>query len=556
MKSKSSILLVFLAQKRGSVATCFALDFTANLLMLALPLLASIAFSLLAGHGSARGAALGGAGILLPQDFVGLMWLFGGVLAVKAGLDFFRKRLSGRIAEDFTYWLRCQLFGQQLRLDPSEYAESGMGRYLLRFSGDLGSAQGLVSKGILQFAADASLVALSMALIFWLDGPSGWLVSAWLLALTGSVSLVQWRMGKVEHRRRNQKSGLLAFVNRRLLNIHALQALNRQGMEVAFFERKAERLRRLGHCFAGLAALQDALLPLTVFGLTGAVLLFAWSGPGVSGNLFAVVMVLLTWRPVLQRLLRVGLVWKKGSISLDNIARLFRQPTEAAVGAETPKEKTGNELVFKQLGINGFLLDASLKPGETGLAILSGEAEKQALLRILAGLKRPMEGQLFLGKTDVASMDLKKYRQQIALVSPSFPLYGDTLGEALANSSRKAVWEKTALQLNNWKRLFPELQNLDFSTRLTEAATNLSLEQHSLLRLLRGLLSSKPFLVVDGVSKDFTPETAAALLGILQAERQRRGLLFIGCDMAELALPGLLADWTVQAQPPKVLEAP
>lgn len=520
--------------------------------MLALPLLASIAFSVLAGHGSARGAALGGLGILLPQDFVGLMGLLGGVLAVKAGLDFFRKKLSGQIAEDFTYWLRCQLFGQQLRLDPSEYEESGMGRYLLRFSGDLGSAQGLVSKGILQFAADTSLVVLSMALIFWLDGPAGWLVTAWLLALAGTVSLVQWRMGKVEHRRRNQKSGLLAFVNRRLLNIHALQALNRQGMETAIFERKAERLRRLGHRTAGLAALQEALLPLTVFGLTGAVLLFAWGGQGLSSNLFAVVMVLLSWRPVLQRLLRVGLVWKKGSISLDNIARLFRQPTEAVVGAELPKKRNDNELIFKQLDMNGFLLDASLKPGETGMAILSGEAEKQALLRILAGLERPMAGQLFLGKTDVASMDLKRYRQQVALVSPAFPLYGDTLGEALANSSRKAVLEKTAVELNNWKRLFPELQNLDFSTRLTETTTNLSLEQHSLLRLLRGLLSRKPFLVVDSVVKHLKPETAATLLGILQAERQRRGLLFIGCSMAEVALPGLLADWTVQGQAAKV----
>lgn len=554
MKSKSSILFTFLSQKRRSVAACFALDFTANLLTLALPLLASTAFSVLAGHGSARGAALNDTGIPLPQDFVGLMWLFGGVMAVKAGLDFFRKKLSGQIAEDFTYWLRCQLFGQQLRLGPGEYEESGMGRYLLRFSGDLGSAQGLVSKGILQFAADASLVVLSMALIFWLDEPSGWLVTACLLALAGSVSLVQWRMGKVEHRRRSQKSVLLAFVNRRLLNIHALQALNRQGMEAALFERKAERLRRLGHRSAGLAALQEALLPLTVFGLTGAVLLFAWSGPGLSGNLFAVVMVLLTWRPVLQRLLRVGLVWKKGSISLDNIARLFQQPTEAMIGAEPPKNKTDNKLIFKQLDINGSLLDASLKPGETGLAILPGEAEKQVLLRTLAGLERPMVGQFFLGKTDVASMDLKWYRQQVALVSPAFPLYGDTLGEALANSSRKAVLEKTAVELTNWKRIFPELKNLDLSTRLTETATNLSLEQHSLLRLLRGLLSHKPFLVVDGMFKHLKPETAETLLGILQAERQRRGLLFIGCNMAEVALPGLLADWTVQGQAAKVLE--
>ncbi len=548
MKDKTAILLAFLNQKRRSLATCFALDLMANLLMLALPLLASVAFSLLAGHGSARGAALGMVGVLLPQGFPGLMWLFGGVLATKACLDFFRKKISGHLAEDFTYWLRCQIFEQQLRLDPIEYEESGMGRYLLRFSGDLGSAQGLLSKGILQFAADASLLALSLVLIFWLDGPSGWLVLAWLLVLSTAVSLVQWQMGRVERRRRNRKSGLLAFVNRRLLNINALQALNRQGMETALFGRKAERLLRLGYRSAKLTALQDALLPLTVFGLTGAVLLFAWNGPSVSDNLFAVVMILLTWRPVLQRLLRVGMVWNKGNISLENIAKLFRQPTVVTEGQAKWEKKADNALIFKQLNLGSCLIDASLKPGATGLMSLPGEAERTALLRILAGLKRPQEGQFFFGKMDVSTMDLKAYRQQIAIVSPSFPLYGDTLGEALANSSRKAVLEKTATQFSKWQQVFPALHNLSFSTQLTETAANLGPEQHSILLFLRGLLNNNPFLIVEGIFKHLTPETAATLLGILHSERLGRGLLLIGCGMDEGMLPGLMADWTVQVQ--------
>jgi ABC-type multidrug transport system fused ATPase/permease subunit len=553
MTNQASIINTFLSQNKRAVTACFLLDFAANLLTLVLPLLASVAFSLMAGHSSARGAALTGAGIPLPQDFPGLMWLFVGVLTFKAGLDFYRKKRSGRIAEDFTYWLRCQIFDQQLRLHPGEYDEKGMGRYLLRFSGDLSSVQGLVSRGILQFAADASLVALGLALIFWLDGPSGWLVSGWLLVLAAAVALVQKQMGIVETKRRNRKSGLLAFVNRRLLNIHALKALNRQGMEMAFFTKKAERLRQLGHHYATLVALQDALLPFTVFGLAGAVLLSAWSRDEFTGNLFAVMMVLLTWRPVLQRLLRVGMVWKKGGISLHNIAGIFRLPIEAPTGSNPVMKMEDCLLVFKHLNTGNFTFSACLKIGETGLFALSGHAEKENLLRLIAGLKRPPEGQFFLGETDVAQLDLKKYRQQITIASPIFPLYGDTIGEALANSSRKAVWEKAARELDNWKRLFPELQTLGFDTPLTETATNLNPAQHGLLLLLRSLLTDKPFLVVEGVFKHFTPETAAALLGILQSERRRRGLLFVGFAMSDVVLPGMLADWTVQQAMPKQL---
>ena len=556
MTCKTSILIAFLNMHRRRMAACFSFDFVANLFTLALPLLASQAFALLFGHGSARGSVLVGAGIPLPQDFPSLIGVFGAVLATKAALDFFRKRLSRRISEDFVYWLRGEIFSKQLQLDLKEYEEKGVGRYLLRYSGDLSSVQNYVSRGILQFAADISLVAIGTALIFWLEAGLGWLVIGWLVVLAAVISLIHWQAGKVELMRRNRKSGLLAFVNCRLLNIVSLRALNRLGMEAALFERRVRRLRQLGYRYAGLTAAQDAMLPLAVYGLIGAMLLFAWHGNHELGteSLFAVLMILLTWRPVLQRLLRTGMVWKKGSISLHSIARLFRRSFKPSHETSTTAEKSPKYLVFKGLRFEGWTLDLSLKPGETGFATLPNENTLYALLRYLSGLERPATGQFFLGKTDVSKADLRSYRRKIAFASTAFPLYGNTLGEALTNSSRRQSRKKAAMEYAIWKHLFPELKNLDFNTRLAETAAHLPPEQHSLLLLFRGLQTNKPFLVLDGIFKHLSTETTATVVSILQAERQNRALLFLGVGMSEAVLPGLLFDQKVQAKPAQVFQ--
>ncbi|MBK9488157.1 MAG: hypothetical protein IPO07_04670 [Haliscomenobacter sp.] len=63
-------------------------------------------------------------------------------------------------------------------MNTQEYEKSGTSKYLMRFSGDLGSAQQLLGKGVFQFFADASLLLLGAVLILALNATLGCLILA------------------------------------------------------------------------------------------------------------------------------------------------------------------------------------------------------------------------------------------------------------------------------------------------------------------------------------------------------------------------------------------
>jgi ABC-type multidrug transport system fused ATPase/permease subunit len=534
MTNQFSIVGAFIGSNKRRVLACFFLDFAANLFTLLIPLLTAQAVALLFGHSSGRFEVIMDAGLSLPHSFSFLVIVFGLALVTRAVLDYWKKKQRGMLSEDFIFELRRDIFHRHLRLDPGQYTSKGAGRYLLRFSGDMGSVQQFLSKGILQFSADVSLLVAGLALIWWLNVWLGWVVAGWLAVMALLFWWLNRKVGRIEKLRRSRKSTALDFVNRRLSNIQTLQALNRQGMENARFKRRAEQLRRLGYRYSHMAAIQEALFPLVIYGLIGVVLIFGWQGGATRldpSSLFAVLMILLAWRPVLQRLLRVGLIWKKGSLSLYHIARVFQQPLEQVVADAAPAIYPPKILIFRNLKLNQQTLELSLATGEAVWVGLAEEAERQTLLRYLSRLESPEKGQLFFDVANVSQLDLKDYRRYITLASPTFPLYGATLGEALAGSSSREASEKAALQLAVWKSLFPSLQPLNMDTPLNETASNLTPAQHGLLLLLRSLLTGKPFLVLDHPFKHLDPSAKANVWGILEQELRKRALLFIDSDM-------------------------
>lgn len=525
--SHITIVKTFLRSNKWRVAGCFILDCSANLLTLLLPLLAAQAISLLLGYSSVRAETLAGAGLLMPSTFPALMSMFGITLVVKAALDFFRKRQQGILTEDFAMELRQSIFQRHLQLAPSEYELRGIGRYLLRFSGDLGSAQQFLSKGILQFSADISLLGAGLVLIGCLNSRLGIVVTGWLGGLTILFWLLNAKVGVVEKNRRNKKSAALDFVNRRLINIQTVKALNRQGMEMALFRRRTERLRRLGHRVSSLTAVQEAVFPLAIYGLAGAVLLLGWQQPKTfyPAQLFAVLMILIAWRPVLLRLLRAGLIWKKGNISLTNIARVFNQPTEPL--QQIMLKKSPGQLILKNIPLKNTNIELTLSLGETTVLPIENEEARRALLRYLSGLENPASGDIYLDDTDMSQLGPKSYRRYVAIASTTFPLYGNTVGEALSNSSRKENKLKAAVQFDAWKVLFPVLQPLNLDTPLRETTANLTPAQHNLLVLLRALLTEKPFLILEGIFNHLDASSSNVVLCLLKKDQSRRAQLIL-----------------------------
>lgn len=556
MSKPTELMRDFFRAHRFRIASALALDFAANVCALLLPLLLGQAFAAMFGFQSARGRMLGWTDW---GGFSAFASMTAAVLVLRFLLDVQRKRLHGILSEDFVYDMRERLFRRHLQMDIRAYERKGIGKYLLRFSGDLGSVQRLLSVGVLQWAADLMLLLAGFALIIWLNPALGILAAVLIGLLLAVCKRLERRLQRTEEQRRDKKSGMLAFVNSRLLAIASLKVFNRETGELQQFERRAKGIRKLGVAYAGYKAVFESLIATGVYGVAVCILIAAgyMNNSGMSfraDHTFALILIVISWRTVLRRVLGVGLVWKRGGLSMRKIADLLRQPIEAGTIAETDKG-AWPAIAFQRVSVapggRAVLDDLSfeLKPGTLGCITGGGATGKTLIVKLLAGLYLPDSGAVRLGRFSSAELHPKQIRRSITFVSKAFPLYGKTLLDAVANSRKKENRDRAATEFQRWQTAFPILQGIDLHSPLSENKERFSEVQLRLLECLRAHLARKPFLVLDDTFQGLDDATRSQLVEIMLDATLSKALLLLTSSDKQCSRLPLALSWTIQLQP-------
>jgi ABC-type bacteriocin/lantibiotic exporter with double-glycine peptidase domain len=523
------LLIAFLRIRWKSVLTAFLGDFISNLCLVAMSMLIAQAVSVLFHFRSVRGSLLGLQG--LEQHL--LLTYFAALAVLKLGLDSFRLRLRGQLSEDFAHTLRIKAFGHHLRSDLRYHESRDNGHRLLRFGGDLGSAQQLLARGVLQFTADLGFLLLGTALVAYYSFLLAFAISA---AVGAAVAVGYWlrlRLRVVESRRRNKKSGLLAFVSATLQHLPGIQALNRSTRTEQKFERKARQVCYSGHQYHVIAAWQSAITPFFAQMLLLSVLYFGATLTLTPTALFAVVLVLMTWRSPLSRLLRIGLVWEKGILSLDKFDRLLKTPVMTE-GEQKLKKRGDHLLDIKNIdfsfGDKPVLQNFSLRitSGEKITVQLPTGGGKTTLVKILASLYQPDAGSI---EWDGISMDRiasREIRRMVSFVSDTFPLTGLTLLDALSPSGQAEVLATTKVAFEQFQQRFPQLKDVNPLKKIGgRSFLGLSSGQQQLLQCLRAILADKPWLILDNPFAGLDSNTQQMLSEYIEENSINKGVLYL-----------------------------
>ncbi len=535
------LLTRFLWSHRIRVLIAFALDLLANLCAVAISLLTAQVLAAFLGYQSVRGRLLFPMSLSLP-DVVGGMAL---LLLGKFAIDVVRWRQRGRLSEDFAHFLRQTAFAQHLQITPTYHEGRDPGRHLLRFSGDLGSAQRLISHGVLQYGADASMVVLGLITIAYLESAVA-LEVALVLGLSWKVGLwFSQRATQVEEQRRRRKGQLLAYVSRALHHLKSIQALNRQPRTQRGFDIRAQRVQDQGHRYQNHVAWVEAWPFFAVHIQLFAALAFAWRNGLEGTTLLAIALILTSWRTPLTRLFKAGLIWKKGRLSLKKMAALLQRPLERFEG-DTLKSKKANQLHLQEVSLHlgsktlFERLTFRLSVGQVLCLYAPAGGGKTAFVKMLLGVYSPTKGSIWLDDIPADRLALRERRRQIAVISEDFPLSGKNLIDALSTDSSQEAKARTEQLLDLWREHFPEIRDADTGSPEFSA---LSTGQRRLLQAVRLVAARKPIWLLDEPFAGLDLSTARRLAALLRQEAANKAVLIL------TATPHLLKEVEWQMVP-------
>lgn len=491
----------FLSNRRVQVTWILAIGLLANGFTLLIPiLLAQVLEKAYAGQSLSSGWSNGFEdwSAFSIQAMVFMMFV---LMVGKMILDRIFRLQSAQLGEQHTKVLREQLFEHQLLMNFDHYLEKGGGRFLLRYSGDLSSIRNFLSLGVLRFGSDLILLLLMLLVLGLLSPFLSFIFLMAILVFFSGVLILNRFLNRVAQVHRNQKSGMLSFVQKRFELLSTIKAFNRVRKEHSHFVKRSSRVYEAGMAYHRWNALIRALIPFLTYSLILFVLLFSFSevGLGQAGTWNQVsvsTLLVLTIQPVLRRIFLVGSTWEKGKISYAKLDRVFQYERE-------PYKMGDFELPTWPIRISGSLpkhqekIKIELAAQEWIYLGKSVPFDRHTLSFSLLGLIRHPDFKIRFGDHDIQEMDRFILRKHIAGLSSALALSGDTVFTAVSYNRKAKNRKKAQDLLDAFQEEISTKERLNLNQKIGYKGAHLSASQKKLLQWIRLFMTQKAVWIIE-----------------------------------------------------------
>lgn len=551
MKTKWQLISSFIKSNGLIVIVAFISGLCYNILTLLIPVSLGRFYEFNFGFSSQRLRLLEWMPFINTESFITFLLFFIGLVFIRFIFEYINKYIISIIGESFAKNLREQLFKHQLNISTYIYDQKGIGKYLLRYSGDLKSIQNYISRGLFRFTQDLLLIGILLITIAYIDLYLGFIVTISILISILLLFVINKFLYTISVDRRNQRSAMLTFVNTRLRAIFSIKAFNKYTPEGKRYNKRSEKLFVVGKKYQRVVSLIQSIIPMLTYLMLALLMWYVYFLKTNRGNVFdgtsllILILLIISFLPILRRTLRVSIIWKLGNISFEKLLRIFTLDAENEIPFETI-DLSANEINFKNVSYgysnSGRIVFEGLNvvlPPKKMTVILGGSGSgKNTFIRLLLKIYQPTKGSIHYGEYRYNELAEKTIRKNIAVVSNAFPLYGRTIYEAIVYSRKKEKEHKAAKMLEELQQFEEEDNKLELHDAIGDLGSTLTNGQKKILMYCRALLTNKPWLIIDQPFRDLNSKTADHLKNTIKSLKEDKTIIVMDTDFPE----GLEAD--------------
>lgn len=503
-------------------------------------------------------AVFTGGAFVLPLRLVlllGILFLLQMVLRILSA--WFSGRLALRIAAD----TRVRLHAHLQSLPLAYVRKQGSGDLLALLTRECEALAQFIGFGLFGLPM-ACLTALAALVLLYVLEP--WFASLLLLLLPLCILLLSGPARRLRHLATGVQASyarLLQRADEHLALLPLIKSCVRENWSNTRFREQVGRFREASElqlqANALLQPLLQFVLALAVLGIATLAARHLVSGGMTPGELVGVILYAVV---LVRPLGSVGLLysqWETAAGALARLQRVLATPQEYQCTGKTPVSCRGDlrveSLWYSHDGRKPLLQGLELWVPAGGIVALVGQngAGKTTLLHLLLRFLQPDAGRILLDGEDIAGLDLRFLRRNLAWVDQQHLFLDASVRENLLLGHEAASGEAMdrvldAVGLRDFIRDLP--QGMD--TVIGEQGARLSGGQRQRLALARALLQPARVLLLDEATAMLDPEGERAVIAAIRPLLAGRTVLFITHRPASLAL----ADRVLELRDGRVYE--